>query len=49
MTLTRRLLLATACAAGLPASRRASARGYPAGPVRIVVGFSPGTSSDIVS
>jgi tripartite-type tricarboxylate transporter receptor subunit TctC len=38
-----------ACARWLPCQRIASAQSYPVRPVRIVVGFPPGTSSDITA
>jgi hypothetical protein len=51
MTLPRRrfLQLAAAAAALPAASRVARAQGYPARPVRILVGFSAGGTQDIVA
>jgi tripartite-type tricarboxylate transporter receptor subunit TctC len=46
----RRLLRLTAVAAAVPAMPTiASAQSYPTRPVRIVVGFPPGTSSDVTA
>ena len=51
MYLSRRTLLSLAAgAAALPtASRRALAQAYPARPVRLLVGFSAGSASDIIA
>ena len=52
MTLARRTLLAlaaTAATAALPLSAQAQAAAWPTKPIRIVVPYSPGGSSDIIA
>jgi tripartite-type tricarboxylate transporter receptor subunit TctC len=49
MGLRRRDFLQTAGAALALAPRLAAAQGYPARPVRIIVGFTPGTGNDITA
>jgi hypothetical protein len=45
----RTFLQMAACAAALPVSRFAWAQSYPSRPVRIVVGLTAGSASDIVA
>jgi tripartite-type tricarboxylate transporter receptor subunit TctC len=51
MTITRRrfAILAGAAAAPLAALRMARAQGYPARPVRLIVGFPAGGAADITA
>src|SRR5258705_9958674 len=51
MTITRRrfAILAGAAAAALAAVRMARAQGYPARPVRLIVGFPAGGAADITA
>src|SRR5687768_13069621 len=47
----RKLLRVVASAALLPIAHRASAQGhaYPSRPIRLIVGFQPGTAPDVVA
>jgi tripartite-type tricarboxylate transporter receptor subunit TctC len=46
----RRFLQLAACAAALPAvSKTAKAQAYPARPIRLIVGYTPGGSADLTS
>jgi tripartite-type tricarboxylate transporter receptor subunit TctC len=45
----RNFLHLAACAAALPTGRFARAQAYPTRPVRIIVGYPPGGSADVVA
>jgi tripartite-type tricarboxylate transporter receptor subunit TctC len=49
MTLNRRKVLASSVAFGMVAATGARAQSWPAKPIRIVVPYPPGGSSDIIA